>query len=146
MDNASNNIAAMHELEKLLEECEIEFDPIDHCIPCFPHILNICIMHAVKNYTKADFTTVTEMWVGALDDTLVDKEKYLEALVRDPILLSHNIVHIIRSSGQCHKGFHDTIINGNANQWYTGDLTQVPLVELLWDVKTCWDSIYFMIN
>jgi hypothetical protein len=146
MDNASNNIAAMRELEKLLEECEIEFDPIDHHIPCFPHILNICVTHAVKNYTKADFTTVAETWVGALDDTLVDKEKYLEALVRDPVSLSHDIVRIIHSSGQRRKGFRDTIINGNANQWYTSDLTQVPLVELLRDVKTRWDSIYFMIN
>src|SRR5437588_11482179 len=125
MDNASNNIAAMCKLEKLLEEHEIEFDSIDCHIPCFPHILNICITHAVKNYTKADFTTVAETWVGALDDTLVDKEKYLEALVRDPISLGCDIVRIICSSSQHCKGFHDTIINGNANQWYTGDLTQV---------------------
>ena len=146
MDNATNNIAAMRELVKLLEECEILFDPIDRRIPCFPHILNICVTHAVKNFAKADFTAVAETWVGALDNTVVDKAKYLEALAKDPITLGRDIVRIIRSSGQRRKGFCDTIINGNANQWYTGDPTQVPLVELLQDVKTRWDLIYFMIN
>ncbi|KIM60351.1 hypothetical protein SCLCIDRAFT_52033, partial [Scleroderma citrinum Foug A] len=100
MDNAANNIAAMHELAKLLEEHEILFDPIDRRIPCFPHILNICVTHAVKNFAKADFTAVAETWVGALNNTVVDKAKYLEALAKDPITLGHDIVRIICSSGQ----------------------------------------------
>jgi len=54
MDNAANNIAAMCKLSSLLEDCEIQFDPVDHRVPCFPHILSICITHMVKNYTKAD--------------------------------------------------------------------------------------------
>ncbi|KIK21590.1 hypothetical protein PISMIDRAFT_103932 [Pisolithus microcarpus 441] len=38
------------------------------------------------------------------------------------------------------------IVIGNANQWFTEDPTEVPTVELLCDVKTRWDSAYFMIN
>ena len=146
MDNTANNITAMRELSSLLKDCEIQFNLVDCCVPCFPHILNICITHTVKNYMKADFTTVTEMWVGALDNTVVDKAKYLEALAKDPVALGCDIIRIIRSSSQCRKGFRDTIINGNANQWYTGHPTQVPVIELLRDVRTRWDSIYFMIN
>jgi len=145
MDNAANNIAAMRKLVRLLEEHEVLFDPIDRCVPCFPHILNICVTHTVRAYTKADFTAVAETWVGAMDNN-VDKTASLEALAKDPVTLGHDIVHIIHASGQHHKGFCDTIINGNVNQWYMGNPTQVPVVELLHDVKTRWDLIYFMIN
>ncbi|KAF8137053.1 ribonuclease H-like domain-containing protein [Boletus edulis] len=145
MDNASNNLAAMRELSKLLEAHEIVFDTVDHQVPCFPHIINICVTHAIKAYTTADFTAVASTWVDALDN-IVDKKAYLQALATDPVSLGCDIVRIIRASGQRRKGFRDTIINSNTNQWYTGDKTQVPLVELLRDVKSCWDSIYFMIN
>lgn len=137
MDNAANNIVAMRELAKLLEARELDalnFDPIDRQIPCFPHIINVCVTHLVKAYATADFTDVPETWVGDLNNT-VHKERYLEALARDPVSLGRDIVRIIRASGQRRKGFHDTIINGNANQWYTGNPTQVPNVELLRDIK-----------
>ena len=145
MDNAANNLVAMRELTKLLKAHEIPFTPLDHCIPCFPHMINICITHIVKGYTTANFANVAATWVGVLKN-VINKNEYLQALTTDPVTLGHNIVHIIRVSDQCCKGFRDTIINGNANQWYTGDETQVLLVELLSDVQSCWDLIYFMIN
>jgi len=55
MDNAANNITAMCELSSLLKDRKIQFDLVDRCVPCFPHILNICITHMVKNYVKVDF-------------------------------------------------------------------------------------------
>ena len=76
----------------------------------------------------------------------MNKGEYLEALAMDPVSLGRNIVCIIRASSQCRKGFRDTIINGNANEWYTGNATKLPVVELLRDIKTHWDSIFFMIN
>lgn len=141
MDNAANNIVAMRELAKLLEEREIQFDPIERHIPCFPHIINICVTHTIKAYSKADFSSVTATWVGASNDCtmVVDKDEYVKALRMDPIALARDVVRIIRASGQRRKGFSDTIINGNANQWYTGNTTKVPEQELLRDVKTRWD-------
>ncbi|KAG9309365.1 hypothetical protein JVU11DRAFT_10602 [Chiua virens] len=130
IDNATNNIVAMHELARLLEACDIEFNALNRCIPCFPHIINICVTHAIKAYTTTNFTAVTTTWVGTLDN-IVEKAEYLNALATAPVSLGCNIVHIICASSQCHKGFRDIIINGNANQWYTGDITQVPLIELL---------------
>lgn len=112
----------------------------------FPtHSQHLHYSHGQELY-KGGFTAVAEMWVGALDNTVVDKAKYLEALAKDPVTLGHDIIHIIHLSGQHRKGFHDTIINGNANQWYTSHPTQVSVIELLRNVRTCWDSIYFMIN
>ena len=51
MDNTLNNIAAMRELAKLLEACDIQFDAVDRCIPCFPHIINICMTHTMRPRT-----------------------------------------------------------------------------------------------
>ena len=99
----------------------------------------------LKEYVNADFSAVAATWVGALSDTM-NKGEYLKALAMDPVSLGHNIVHIIRASSQHRKGFHDTIINGNANEWYTGNATKLPVIELLRDIKTRWDSIFFMIN
>lgn len=148
MDNAANNIAAMRELELLLEAREMlmRFDAVDRRIPCFPHIINICVTHTIKAYSDADFGAVSDSWVGALSSAVVDKGLYLEALTMDPISLGRDIVRIVRSSGQRRVGFRDSIINGNANQWYTGNPIEIPVVELLRDVRTRWDSVYIMIN
>lgn len=145
LDNASNNIAAMRELGILLAARDIPFDAVDRRIPCFPHIINICVSHTIKAYTTADFSHVAPTWVDFLGNVVV-KEEYVQALATDPIATGRDIIRIIRASGQRRKGFHDTIINRNSNQWYTGNTTQVPVVELLRDVKTRWDSTFFMIN
>lgn len=125
MDNAADNIVAMRELARLLKERDIPFNAINHHIPCFPHMINICVTHMIKAYPTADFTAVAATWVGALDNVM-DKAEYLEALaIGPPWYCSH----------------HLSIWPG-----YTGNTTQVPLVELLHDVKSRWDSTYFMIN
>ncbi|KAG9310337.1 hypothetical protein JVU11DRAFT_9467 [Chiua virens] len=92
-----------------------------------------------------DFSTIAETWVGAFDN-IVSKSDYLAALTKNPVTLGHDIICIICASGQHRKGFRNTIINANANQWYTGASTQVPVAELLHNMKSRWDSIYFMIN
>ena len=76
------------------------------------------------------------MWVGALDNTVVDKAKYLEALAKDPVALGHDIIHIIHLSGQHRKGFHDTIINGNANKELLRPCPTPGLIRLLWSHRS----------
>ena len=115
---------------------------------CLPHILNICSKHVMEEYADADFATVSDTWVNALSD-VIDKEKYIEALQCDPIALGCDIVRIIRSSSLCCEGFGNTIVTANQMSWFTneeGEPIQLPILELLHDVKTCWDSIYYMIN
>ena len=42
-DNASNNISMVKELERLLEEHDIEWDHMKYHIPCITHVINIAV-------------------------------------------------------------------------------------------------------
>ena len=140
----------MRELSVLLAKHGIKFDPIDWRIMCFPHILNLCSGHIVDQYMNVKLVSITEAWVDVLDPTIVvDKDIYLEALQQDPVALGRNIVCLVCTSSLCHKAFDNTIITGNQMQWFTdedGNPTELPLLELIRDMKSCWDSIYLMIN
>ncbi|KIK33567.1 hypothetical protein CY34DRAFT_42461, partial [Suillus luteus UH-Slu-Lm8-n1] len=55
----------------------------------------------------------------------------------------------IRASNQRRDRFRDTILRGNEEGWFRddkGELTQLPVVELLLDEPTRWDSVYVMLN
>ncbi|KIK28759.1 hypothetical protein PISMIDRAFT_50748, partial [Pisolithus microcarpus 441] len=94
MDNAANNTASMKKLsDTLWQEHEIKFDPIEHQIPCFPHILNICINHILCTYMNTDFADVPSTWTNALGEVM-HKEDYIEAIAWDPILIYWNIIHL----------------------------------------------------
>jgi hypothetical protein len=56
LDNAGNNGTCMEELSSLLSEWDVTFHPVAHQIPCFPHIINICVQHILHDYSTADFT------------------------------------------------------------------------------------------
>ena len=77
------------------------------------------------------------------------RTKYIEALQHDLVVLGCNVVWIIWSSSLCHEGFANTIATGNQMSWFTdeeGQPTHLPILKLLHDVKSHWDSIYYMIN
>jgi len=56
MDNAENNATCMKELQKLFKKDEIDFDPKDKRIRCYPHIINICVQHIVASLKKVDIS------------------------------------------------------------------------------------------
>ena len=76
------------------------------------------------------------------------REKYLEAVENDPIALGRQIVKAIRASGLRRDAFTDIIKSHNSNNLFKvqGEVVQVPEHQLLRDVATRWDSVYFMIN
>ncbi|KIK92381.1 hypothetical protein PAXRUDRAFT_90218, partial [Paxillus rubicundulus Ve08.2h10] len=93
-------------------------------------------------------SAVSEAWVDALGN-MINKTAYIEALQHDPIAFGRDIVCVIHASSLCHENFHNTVTTGNQMNWFTDDdgkPIQLPLIELLHNVKTCWDLIYFMIN
>ena len=116
---------------------------------CLPHILNICSKHVVEKYISADFLSVPSgAWVDSLG-AAIDKGLYINAVKKDPIKHSNDIIHAVHASSLRHQACQTTIINGNAMKvWFNEEdkWTKLLLLELLWDVKSCWDSIYFMIN
>ena len=78
----------------------------------------------------------------------------MSAFQRDPIAVCRDVVRIIRSSGQRREAFEELREQGNIKGWwgYTVDSEgkKHPKVkerlQLLCDVRTRWDSLYYMIQ
>jgi hypothetical protein len=131
----------MEELTKLLRTRNTPFDSVDRRIMCFPHVINICCQHVISQFTDIELSE-------SVDDFIADEVSYLphlqtfeEAVKRDPVTLGRNIVRVLRSSGQRRDAFEQLIRDGNEKGWFT-----VEQLQLLRDVKTRWDSIYFMLR
>ncbi|KIK15346.1 hypothetical protein PISMIDRAFT_115273 [Pisolithus microcarpus 441] len=147
MDNAANNDTAMAVFARILqEEHEFDLDPIAHHICCFPHIINICVQHLINGYKSADFSGLPRTWGNP--PRVLHKKEYIMAVQEDPIRRGRETVRCVRSSGQCRRNFQQTIESGNANQSFMkgGVPFPLPVVQLLHDVMTHWDSTYYMIN
>jgi len=116
---------------------------------CFPHVVNICCQHIIKEFTNIELADIEEIRLTTLPN-LTNTPSYEDAVKRDPVACGRNVVRILQSSGQRRDAFNDIIKDGNTKGWFrVGDPPQViqlrPL-QLLHDVKTRWDSVYFMIR
>ncbi|KIK15654.1 hypothetical protein PISMIDRAFT_114744 [Pisolithus microcarpus 441] len=147
MDNATNNDTAMVVFAWILqEEHKFDIDPVAHHIHCFPHIINICIQHLINGYKCADFSGLPRTWGNP--PRVLHKKEYITAVQEDPIWHGWETVQCICDSGQHWCNFQQTIESGNANQSFMkgGVPFPLPVVQLLHDVVTRWDSTYYMIN
>jgi hypothetical protein len=147
LDNAANNQTSMKELSRLLEERQINYDPIENRIPCFPHVINICVKHIVDDYTTADFSCVEDKWDVCGQN--INKKEYVGAITGKALERARNVVRSIRASNQRRGNFRDTIVIGNEKGWFQGNKGEpikLPTVELLLDEPTRWDSVYVMLN
>ncbi|EIW74484.1 hypothetical protein CONPUDRAFT_36856, partial [Coniophora puteana RWD-64-598 SS2] len=90
MDNASNNVTAMQELQSLLQAREIEFDANQHRIMCFPHIVNICVNHIVKSFSDLRMVDA-HAWDQAIPDEGT-RTAFVGAVLSDPIAEARGIV------------------------------------------------------
>lgn len=118
---------------------------------CASHIslIIICVQHVVEEFSAPDLEKVAQAWVDCFDDNVVDKEKYLEAVERNPVALRRDIVRAIHASGLQRDEFDKIVVTGNLQQWFrspAGEVVQLPEAQLLRDVKTRWDSIFYMLN
>jgi hypothetical protein len=100
LDNAANNGTFMIEFGNLLRAHDIDFDPIDHRVMCFPHIVNICCQHLIANFTNIDLAETATEFVAVLPPGLPDRQTFEEAIKRDPVALGRDIVRMLRNSGQ----------------------------------------------
>jgi hypothetical protein len=131
----------MEELEKLLRTQNVRFDSIDKRIMCFPHVINICCQHVISQFTDIDLAESINEFIAEELSYLPQLQTFEEAIKRDPVALGRNIVRVLRSSGQRRDAFDQLIRDGNEKGWFT-----VEQLQLLRDVKTRWDSIYFMLR
>ncbi|KAG1744580.1 uncharacterized protein EDB91DRAFT_1050699 [Suillus paluster] len=137
----------MQELSCLLESRGIHFHPVEQRIPCFPHIINICVRHVLNDYWKADFSGVVDRWV--VEGKTIDKDTYVEAIQGKALDWARLLIHTIRTSDKQHNSFSVIITTGNDEKWFqdnSGAIIQLPVVQLLHDEPTNWDSTYVMLN
>ena len=79
---------------------------------------------------------------------LIDKATYLEVLSQDVFNHAQQVVKAVRASNLHQEVFKATIRNGNTMKlWVSddGEHVDIPQQLVLWDVKSCWDSIYTMV-
>jgi hypothetical protein len=137
----------MQELSSLLGQRGIDFDPVENRIPCFPHVINICVKHILDEYATANYSAVADTWT--IEDLDIQKVDYVQAVQAKPLERARHIVRLVRASHQRRDRFRDTIIRGNEEGWFhdeNGDAIRLPVVELLLDEPTRWDSSYVMVN
>src|SRR5229473_2854757 len=140
MDNMSNNKTMMEELGVSLTGQEIPFDPSNHYIMCFAHIIDlssgqvICKVEGKQN-DKDDFDFDNDD-----DDTNLS----------NPIGAAHAIVRSIRVLGTCRKAFDSIIKSSNKEGWFKDtqsfEETKIKHVQLIRDLWTRWDSVYHMLK
>jgi hypothetical protein len=137
----------MQELSRLLELCGIQFHPVENRIPCFPHIINICVKHILDEYWKADFSDVVGRWV--IEGKTIEKDMYVQAIRLKALDRTRLLIRTIRASDKRHSSFRVIITTGNDEKWFqddSGASIQLPVVQLLHDEPTRWDSAYVMLN
>ena len=126
---------------------ELTFDHENNRIMCFPHVINVCSTHVIEGFTNLDL--VDNEFDPLLPPRDPDCQDYEEAVTRDPIALCRSIIRAVRASGQRLDHFASIIRDGNEKGWFISpnrQIIKVPQLQLLRDVKTRWDSIYFMIR
>jgi hypothetical protein len=91
----------MDELLQLLQKDGIEFDVVDHQIPCFPHMVNICVQYILND--TVDFSHLADTFVAG--PYTFKKVEYIKALQNQIIDWVRNIVCVICASGQHRDSF-----------------------------------------
>ena len=111
--------------------------------------MNICCQHITGEFTDVALGELDAHFEASAPHTHVDVQTFEAAVKRDPIALGRVVVRTIRASGQRRAHFKGVIRDGNARKhFFIGDRVEivVPELELLRDVRTRWDSIFFMIS
>ncbi|KAJ7137640.1 hypothetical protein C8R46DRAFT_922354 [Mycena filopes] len=157
MDNASNNATFMSHLSLLLaEKGVLDFDADGNYIRCFAHIINLCSQAVIRAMEKQDSRAEhpeTEMETESDEATGGAVRARRRA---GPIRRARKTVAFIRKSGQRRDELQATIKMGNEKQSWTEIqdghggpmrvIVQLSEVTVLADVKTRWDSVFYMLR
>ncbi|KIM81085.1 hypothetical protein PILCRDRAFT_9113 [Piloderma croceum F 1598] len=108
---------------------------------CFPHVVNICCQHIIKEFTDIELADIEEIQLTTLPN-LTNTPSYEDAVKHDPVARGQSVVHILRSSGQWRDAFDDIIKDGNTKGWFRiGDPPQV--IRLRPTIARCQDTVGF---
>ena len=145
MDNASNNDTMMKELAWLLNDRDIAFDSNNWRIKCYGHIVDLSSKCIIDGISQAKHS---EDWVAPTQPT--QPTTYSNALACNIISHSRTVVQVIWGSGMRRDAFEELIVNSNSKGWFKGgqppENFQLNQLQLLWDVRSRWDSVHLMLN
>ncbi|KAH9012216.1 hypothetical protein EDB83DRAFT_2321967 [Lactarius deliciosus] len=167
LDNASNNVAAMKELENLLAtKCDVAFNHLNNRIMCYPHIINVCTTHIVATSTQVSRKYLDSNSLDGDDDDdfdpiysrphtgpeldeefialqLPERQAWLRSLKSNPVKHVADIVCYI-----CALDARKQTFTGIVRLCTKDDpeLCQAKPLELIQHVKTRWDSVYLMLE
>jgi len=117
----------MESLARKLEARDISFDAADRQIMCFAHVIDLASGRVIRA-VEGDNTSETS----------------------NPIGLGHTVVRSIRASGLRRDSFDEVVKNGNAKNWFKSgtppEVIKIQPLQLLRQVRTRWDSVYYMVN
>lgn len=138
MDNASSNKAMMRILEPMLVRREVPFNAADRQVMCFSHIIDLCAGCVIRN-------------VEGDDDEISSDDETVNSGTSNCISRARSVVRAIRASGKRRDDFLDAIKTGNDKDYFFTDEqppknVELPELELLRDVRTRWDSVFFMLQ
>ncbi|KAF8587620.1 hypothetical protein K439DRAFT_1337578 [Ramaria rubella] len=160
-------MTALQSLQECLLKCGIQFNAVDSLVRCFAHVVNLCCQDVIASITNKDLLTAPmDSDSGSANPaagnsaptfprpfpTCPSMQIYAEACVCDPIALGRHIVTSVHASGQRRDDFAAVIAHGNNHGEWEEQIqltrvdgkVQVPKLQLLRDVDTCWDSVYGM--
>jgi len=101
LDNATNNDTALQHIAQHLKELDILFDPLQRCLPCFGHVINL----VVKAFLWGSDAEVFEAQISTYHDLQRETEE-LEAWRRKgPLGKLHIIITWISRSPQRRERF-----------------------------------------
>jgi hypothetical protein len=83
----------MDELSHLLQHNGILFNTVNHRIPCFAHIVNICVQHILNKYPTVDFSHLADTF--AAGPYTFKKVEYIETLQSKVVDQARTIVRAI---------------------------------------------------
>lgn len=165
MDNASSNLTFMAHLATELHAIGVDdFDAKKNLIRCFSHIINLSAQAVIKKMEKddtAEHYSDTETEPATPTDHSDDDQLNFLRPVRTtrksgPIHRARKTVGFIRKSGLRRDRLVDIIGDGNAKQLWmelrvVGNAVEKVVivlkpVMLLPDVKTRWDSLFYMLR
>lgn len=156
MDNAKNNDTFIRAFAALMQKNNIPwFENPDHArLMCFPHVINLASEEAIKHFTKLDYSDDPLDLLDDEDDidldlTSLDRDDGYRPPPADVVQRARLLVKKVRASSLKDDLFALAVEAGNKAKRFTdiyNDVVELPSHQLLLDVKTRWDSLYYMLS
>jgi hypothetical protein len=145
LDNASNNATMLKTLETLLKDRGIINQERNRQVMCYAHVVDLSSGRVIQNLPGA-IESYDESEPNELPDT--SSVDAAGAHTRNPVALARAVVRAIRGSNTRRAAFQQCILDGNERKTFydAGELVKVKPLQLLRDVRTRWDSVFFMLE